>query len=211
MRLRPFVASSIIALVVIESHNAEASAILFTDRVAFNAAVNDVTLFGSFPDASCSQVSSVGFLCGVSFGPVHVSSSQPEVLSGGDLLTIVGDFPQVHFRTFHSVRDQVLIPVDAFGFDLVSIDSPLLLTFASFGGLEGSISLFEPSFVGVLLLNDTFNGFQFWLSSNTSVVQIDNVAVRAVPEPSSAMLVGAGAVVALLIWRRPRRFTGPVS
>jgi hypothetical protein len=208
MRLRPFVASSIIALVVIASHKAEASAILFTDRVAFNAAVNDATLFGSFPDPFCRPVSIFVSLCTVTFLPVEVSSFE-NIFQGGDLLTFVGDSPQVHFRIFRSVGDQVLIPVDAFGFDLVSIDSPLRLTFASFGGLEGSISLFEPSFVGVLLLNDTFNGFQFWPSSSTSVVQIDNVAVRAVPEPSSLMLVGAG--VTLLIWRRPRRFTGLVS
>lgn len=47
--------------------------------------------------------------------------------------------------------------------------------------------------MGVLLLNDTFNGFQFWPSSSTSVVQIDNVAVRAVPEPSSLLLFGVAA------------------
>ena len=38
MRLRPFVAASIIALVVIASHRAEASAILFTDRAVFELA-----------------------------------------------------------------------------------------------------------------------------------------------------------------------------
>jgi PEP-CTERM motif len=87
----------------------------------------------------------------------------------------------------------VSVSTPIFEFDLVSIDSPLLLTFASFGGLAGSISLFEPSFVGVLLLNDTFDGFQFWPSSSTSVVQIDNVAVRAVPEPSTLLLFGIAA------------------
>ena len=38
MRFRPFFASSIIVLVVIASHRAEASAILFTDRAAFELA-----------------------------------------------------------------------------------------------------------------------------------------------------------------------------
>ena len=202
MRLRPFFASSIIVLVVIASHTAEASAVLFTDRGDFNAAVNDVTLFGSFPGANCRQVSIVVSLCTVTFLPVEVISFE-DILQGGDRLTFGEDFADgfprtatVTFGTFRSVGDQVRIPVDAFGFDLVSLDSPLSLTFASFGGLEGSISLFEPSFVGVLLLNDTFNSFWFRPSSSTSVFQIDNVAVRAVPEPSTLLLFGiaAGAI-----------------
>ena len=45
----------VVAVIALVGRGAEASAILFTDRTAFNAAVGDVTLFTSFAEKSCES------------------------------------------------------------------------------------------------------------------------------------------------------------
>ena len=128
MRFRPFVAASIIALVAIASHRAEASAILFTDRAQFNAALNgDYQLFTEFPITDFSLINVLvasgnygGLLfAGDPFNTIQFGaslSSYPRPDSGGAL------------APFALTR-----PVTAIGFDLVASNVYFPSSYGSFG------------------------------------------------------------------------------
>ena len=220
MSFRPFVASSIIVLVMIASHKAEASAILFSDRGDFYAALNgEYQLFTEFPitDASFLPTTSVGIgdygglrFAGdvfnqISFGSSLSSYPRPD---GGFLAP--STLTQVTAIGFDLAASNVFLPGSFGPFDFSSpIPANALFTFGTTNGLVVQTTLTPLSFFGVLLFDDFFNGLAWGTAPHPSCgfcaqsVSIDNLAVQSVAEPSSALLLFTG-VSALLVARRRR-------
>ena len=187
MRLRPFFASSIIVLAVIASHRAEASAILFTDRAAFELA--------AAPNLSPLRVTDVDVIGGgqllYSYGdilPVFMDVGGPAVLlSIGD----AGVIPQggAPFGSGFIGVGQFTTPITAVGYDVLG-------TFM-FNGMP--VTTTSPIFFGYIFDQPTTHlplpqvalfpqpGSLPWQSFYTAT----DIAVRTVPEPSTALLFGS--------------------
>jgi len=96
MHLRPFVASCMLVLAVLASHKAEASAILFTNRGAFDAALNgEDQLFTEFPITDFSLLGS-NFTGIGDYGGVRFAGDIFNQISFGSVLS-TGNFPRSWF------------------------------------------------------------------------------------------------------------------
>ena len=187
MRLRPFFASSIIVLAVIASHRAEASAILFTDRAAFELA--------AAPNLSPLRVTDVDVIGGgqllYSYGdilPVFMDIGGPAVLlSIGD----AGVIPQggAPFGSGFIGVGQFTTPITAVGYDLLG-------TFM-FNGMP--VTTTSPIFFGYIFDQPTTHlplpevalFPQPGSLPRQSFYIASDIAVRTVPEPSTALLFGS--------------------
>ena len=228
MHLRPLIASCTFVLAVLASnHTAEASAILFTDRNDFDAAVGDHQLFNYFPP---QRIDPSGCFCWTAVtGGVEFTGGLDEMLWGpGPLNEFAGSL------SFHTLGAnptgagpwfiELTEQVTAFGFDLLSsgvspqfppggppVPNNVNFSFQTQHGVTLSTSLPPGSFLGVLLLDDIFTDLS--LRSDlpprpplySSGFTISNVAVQSVPEPATALLLSLGAMVLL----QRRRFTRP--
>jgi len=203
MRLRPFFASSLIVLVVIASHRAEASAILFTDRAAFELA--------AAPNLSPLRVTDADFIAAGQFVytygdilPVFI-----DVVGLSCCLLTVGDvgvIPQGGRQIGNSYAGAgaFTTPITAVGYDLLGTfmfnGMPVTATSPIFFGyifdqpttslpLPGIFCCTPPSFPGGVPQQGSYFA--------------SNIAVRTVPEPSTALLFGSA--FALLQGVRYRR------
>ena len=212
MRLRPFVASSIIVLVVIASHTAEASAILFNDRGQFDAALNgDFQSPTIFNRTGLSDIaySNDGTHPGVWFGGFigyHAYFYNPFMTTPS--VTAIG-FDYVNRTTF---SDTGPVPPPFLGVPFYDPNGPipdLLFTFKTAGGFNHTSIVPLGSFLGVMLLDEVFSDLKWETNANCgfciSLFVLDNLAVQTVPEPATALLVLVGAMVLL----QRRRFTRP--
>jgi hypothetical protein len=214
MRLRPFVVSSVIVLVAIASHKAEASAILFTDRGEFNAALNgDYQLFTEFPLNDLSQVGVQ--IVGWTGGGVRMVQDVSEIILG-PTIGVNGTFSLGRSNgLFISMTEQIT----AIGFDLASawlrqdgfppppaIPHDVRFSFRTEDGLNITTQLSAPSFFGAVLVDDIFTSLSLLTVSPGcpcyTGYTIDNLAVQSVPEPATALLLLVGAIVLL-----PHRLT----
>ena len=196
MRLRPFVASSIIVLAVIASHKAEASAILFTDRAAFELA--------AAPNLSPLRVTDADLIAGgqfvYTFGdilPVFI-----DVVGLSCCLQTVGDvgvIPQggEPFGNGYAGAGQFTTPITAVGYDVlgefmlngiaVNATSPIF-----FGYIFDQPTTYLPlPQVALFPRPGSLPRQGLYIATN--------VAVRTVPEPSTmfSSLLGTVAVVLL--------------
>jgi hypothetical protein len=194
------------------THAAEANAILFNDRAAFDAAVTGYQLFSDFPITGFDHGASIA---SGNYGGIKFS----------------GDFGSVHFgetlgATSPPFTSQlgtaITAPVTAVGFDLVqssytpdyvqSFPNSFIFSIGTTAGLNVSSFLTAQSFFGVLLLDDTFAkmSFQSGLAgcACSSTFAIDNLRVQSVPEPRTMSLVFLG-LGSLLVFRRQWRRSSP--
>ena len=219
MRLRPFVASSIFALVVIASHRAEASAILFNDRGQFDAALNGdyqsptALNFTGLTDIDYSNDGrESGCVGSAAFTAITPSSQSVHVDAH---VTAVG-FDLVATKTMSDAGFQPGVPL----YDPAGPIPDVLFTFKTVGGINSTSIVPLDSFLGVMLIDDVFSDLTWYTNADcgfcVSLFAIDNLAngtetitefvVREpVPEPATAVLVLAGAMV---LFQR-RRFTRP--
>jgi hypothetical protein len=211
----------IILMVVGLSKHAEASAILFTDRTAFDAALNgDYELFTDFPPNDLSLVSVL--IVGWTGGGLRILQDVSEIILGPSI-GVNGTFsPENGGANFLPIS--MTQQITAIGFDLVDawlqerqfpppvpprIPYDVQFSFRTEDGLNITTQLSAPSFFGAVLVDDVFSQLRLFTerpncgSPCATGFAIDNLAVQSVPEPATALLVLAGAAVLL----RRRRFT----
>jgi hypothetical protein len=218
MRLRSGLLSIALGSAALVSQRAEASPIIFTDRAAFEAAAepNILVTFDDIqpdrwapafcfqPASSCSYfVDSVAHVSSFSFTDNHSGVGGGALSLNFQAITGIGvDGP----------------PMIAIGFDVLPGDAvpgqfvglSWVVGVDPMGGpiREGvRLPADAPGFFG--LFADPIGGFE--LTTNTTgpglprSAILDNVAITSVPEPSTALLVLAGAMVL----SQRRRFTRP--
>jgi hypothetical protein len=227
--LRPLVASCTLSIAVLASiQPVEASAILFTDRAEFNAALNgEYQLFTDFPVTDFSLISAlvaIGDYGGLRFAgdPFNTIqfgaslSSYPRPDRGG-LLAPVALTQPVTAIGFDLVASNVYFPAGFGSFDFSSPNTTdALFSFETGNGLVVQTGLAPATFFGVLLRDDVFRSLGWATGAYPGCgfcaksVSIDNLAVQSVPEPSSALLLFTG-VSALLVARRRRASVRPAS
>jgi len=195
---------------------ADASAIIFTDRDAFNAAVQ--------PNAR------VGF-----DEPGHVSCDfnagcLPFLVFDGGLFRLREDFEVFASSNTSIVNGQIVlnsltiggfgfssvgttVPSLAVGFDVTPVGGPVTLTVIAGASPFPTFALNAPQFLGFLFDDPSTQlgwvvappnlcpGFEPQPGCRTSVAVIDNISLRTVPEPATVLLFGAGAT---LFTRRKR-------
>ena len=201
MRLRPYFASSIIVLVVIASHRAEASAILFTDRAAFELA--------AAPNLSPLRVTDADLIAGGQF-----------VYNYGDILPVFIDVVGLSCCV-QTVGDVGVIPQggDPFGNAFAGV-LPFSTPITAVG--YDVLGEFMLNGIAVNATSPIFFGYIFdQPTTHLPLPQValfprpgslprqglyiaTNIAVRTVPEPSTmfSFLLGTAAVV--LVARSPR-------
>jgi hypothetical protein len=225
MHLR-FVAASwmIVFSILASQRTAEASAILFTDRAQFDAALNgNYQLFTDFP---ITDFSLAGSFIGIgSYGGVRFAGDVFNQIAFGSALSSIGTPYQGPSNG--SLSPSLTQPVTAVGFDLLSsiesvydggpfpsssVPTDALFGFGTTNGMFVQTSVAPGSFFGVVLMGDVFSTL-FWSTAMAPncycgrAITIDNLAVQSVAEPSSAFLLFTG-VVALLARCRERRRAG---
>jgi len=184
---------------------AEANAILFNDRAAFDAAVSDYQLFSNFGITGFDHGAS---LVKGNYGGIEFSGDFGSVAFGATLGATSPPFTS-------QLGTAITAPVTAVGFDLVqssytpddvqSFPNSFIFSIGTAGGLNVSAQLTAQSFFGVLLLDDTFANMAFqsgWAGcACTTTFAIDNLRVQSVPEPRTMSLVFLG-LGSLLVFRR---------
>ncbi len=196
MRLRPFVAASIIALVVIASHKAEASAILFNDRAAFELAAAPNLSPLRVTDADLIAAGQIVYTYG-DILPVFV-----DVVGLSCCLQKVGDVGLIPrggepYGNGYAGVGQFTTPITAVGYDVwgefmlngiaVNATSPI---FFGFIFDQPTTHLPLPQ-VALFPQPDSLPRQGLYFAAN--------IAVRTVPEPSTvfSFLLGTAAVVLL--------------
>jgi len=205
MRLLP------VAVLLLFSSAASAAPVLFDNRAAFDAAVGAHQLFTEFPLEKTRD--STYDVAGV-FGAVTIRQEAFE-LNWGETLGPNGLHSDGHFGSSY-LGVGITSPLRAIGFDLLTAGGS---TLTSFDPVTGLLTLAQPvpttfrfgfttlngvtqyvsaepgTFVGALLYDDAFQ----WVSLTNradcycySSFAIDNLAVAAVPEPTTAILLGLG-------------------
>jgi hypothetical protein len=218
------------------AQHAEAAPIIFTDRDDFYAVVqpNAIATFDEFVPGLFAAP--VGVWCATPYGDPFCGGVADDFLRlaaydaipsnpfNGNLQLVVPGYS----GTFFNLVDGS--PFLGFGFDVSA--SPIQSVNVGWYGPtpenSGFLTFFSPTFVGLYfpfappttMLVDAFVGPPFPSSNVLSPrVVVDNIAVRTVPEPSSALLVLAGASPLLLARRRraghskdaPFRPIGPLA
>jgi len=166
MRLRSGLFAFAVVCAAIGSSKAEASAILFTDRDAFNAAVGEHQLFTEFP-LNIILPAPISIFGGNYGGVVMVQDIQD--INIGDVIGVSGT--NSAFSSGYGLMMGVTKPLTAIGFDLVSatrFEGPSLIgpsvpndvrfSFGTHNGFNITTQLSAPSFFGALLVDDVFTG-----------------------------------------------------
>jgi hypothetical protein len=206
MRFRPFFASSIIALVVIASHRAEASAILFTDRAAFELA--------AAPNLSPLRVTDADLIAAGQFVytygdilPVFV-----DVVGLSCCVQTVGDVGVIPrggepYGNSYAGVGQFTTPITAVGYDIwgefmlngiaVNATSPIF-----FGFIFDQPTTYLPLPQVALFPRPGSVPRQ-------GLYVATNIAVRTVPEPSTISLLICGLIVVFAASTRSTRSRRP--
>jgi hypothetical protein len=211
MRQMKIVCACIIALAVLGTR-AEASAIIFTDRDAFNAAAQ--------PNAR------VGF-----DEPGHVSCDfnagcPPFLVFDDGLFRLREDFEVFSSSSTSIVNGQIVlnsltiggfgfssvgttVPSLGIGFDVTPVGGPITLTVIAGTSPFLTFALNAPQFLGFLFDEPSTQlgwavsppnfcpGLEPQPGCRTSVAVIDNITLRTVPEPATAILFTAATAVFL--------------
>jgi hypothetical protein len=190
---------------------AEANAILFDNRAAFDAAVTGYQLFSDF---GITGFDHGAFTVSGSYGGIEFSGDEGYVNFGPTLGATSPPFTS-------QLATAITAPVTAVGFDLVqsyytsdyvqSFPNSFIFSMGTAAGLNINALLSAQNFFGVLLLDDTFTNLSFQSGFAgcvcTSTFAIDNLRVQSVPEPRTMSLVFL-AFGSLLVFRRKwRRFS----
>ncbi len=183
----------------------KAMPIVFTDRASFTAAVGNYTLLTlDSPDPVptsqlISQVNNGYFNATYSnlFTVTYDSAAFKPSMPGGAPPGLVAFGAGGGFTTV----GKVLQPVTAFGFDVVhTVSTPSFLV------LNGTAyQLNGLSFLGWLL--DTPSTLDMYNTANggPAVFEIDNVVIKSVPEPSTAVFLFCSGVVVVWLTELVRR------
>ena len=184
---------------------AEADAILFNDRAAFDAAVSGYQLFSDFPITGFDHGASL--VIG-NYGGIEFSGDFGSVNFGETLGATSPPFTS-------QLGTAITAPVTAVGFDLVqssytpdyvqSFPNSFIFSIGTAAGLNLNALVTAQSFFGVLLLDDTFANMSFQSGpagcACSTTFAIDNLRVQSVPEPRTMSLVFLG-LGSLLVFRR---------
>jgi hypothetical protein len=199
-----------------------AAPVLFDNRADFNAAVGAHLLFTDFP---LQHVPPTFDFTG-NFGGFVVRQEGFELNWGAAIgpngFHTEGQGGQAHLGV---VLDR---PLRAIGFDLLSataatspsyipgvfplptperVPTDLLFAFSTLAGEQGGRSVAPGTFFGALLYDDAFDFVSLRTSAGclcSTAFSIDNLAVQAVPEPSTMLLLSAG-LMGLVMVRQFRR------
>jgi PEP-CTERM motif-containing protein len=188
---------------------AQAGAILFTDRTAFDQAVGGTTLLDFNNPTTCQQRPNDPGTCVASYGGLvqfwfdHAGFPAPP----GDPMP-----PAIPFGLGgQTVGTTLLQPVTAMGFDLIPLGTGVRV---QVGGQ--SYNLDKPQFFG-FLFDSPFTGslpvagqplfggppgFAAPFGETLSVFALDNLSLQTVPEPATLLTFGAAASFLLGFRRR---------
>lgn len=170
-----------------------ATSIFFTDRTAFNAVVGDTTAITFDSPAVWTPHTYPDGTINYDFGTLTQSGF---LTAGGDREISVGVNSIPGAFCFCSTFGaggwgvNTIYPVLAIAADFTPLQPNALI---SFGGAKFILS--EPQFIGVLFSepSGTYIGESFGLTSpEASPFFIENLTIKAVPEPASALLLGVG-------------------
>jgi hypothetical protein len=209
MRLQPSVLSLVVVVAVIGiPQHAEADAVLFNNRAAFDAALNGE--YQLFTDFEINFQNPPAFIVGGNYGGLLFSDDEAYI-GFGETLSF---FPPIGSHSTGPCCTSVTRTVTAVGFDVIASEHhpesgpptsvPLFFGFSTNGGLGATVTVLPGTFVGLLLIDDTLAEFSLinhdadtpFESLSGTLIAIDNLAVQTVPEPSTLLLFGmaAGAV-----------------
>ena len=170
---------------------AEAGPVVFTDRDVFNLVVGEHTLITFDDPLPCQRIrfSCVVTISGVDFGVFAEIVPEGSIIQDA-LTTTAGSAVFAGFPA----------GTIAVGFDLAF--SPGVGASVSFSPGIPTFALTEPGFFGLLSPGVDLTGV-LWSPLNCCAqeVQIDNVAVKTVPEPATGVMFGAAAVLIFCRWR----------
>lgn len=198
-----------VTVVTLFSVPAMATSMVFTDRVTFNAAVGShalLTLDAPDPVPTSQLVSQVnnGYfnatysdLFTVTYDSAAFNPSRPGGAPSGQVVFGAGG----GFTTIGKIGQ----PATAFGFDIVhTVSSPSFLV------LNGTAyQLNGLSFLG--WLSDTPSTFEMYNTSHgtPAVFVIDNVAIKTVPEPSTAIFLVLSVLMVVCLTRLTQKCAHP--
>jgi len=204
--------------------SAYAAPVLFDNRADFDAAVGAHQLFTDFAVTHIPGT----FDLGGNFGGLGFSREGTDFFFGSTL-GVVGQFAEGNGGRV-SLTAAITSPVRAVGFDVLFaaaatgpssgvVDGqfqllnpaivPTTLTFAfeTLAGEQRALSVAPGSFIGALLYDDSFSRLSMGTDAGClcgTSFAIDNLAVQAVPEPSTTVLLSTG-LAGLLMLRQFRR------
>ena len=168
---------------------AESAPILFTDRDAFNQAVGDSTVV-TFDQPEACTYDFVRRTCTVTYDNLvtFVFDAVGGVGVNSDSITLG--------RSGLAANGRVIMPVTAFGFDVIDAGQGLV----PFGGQWFQLN--GPQFFGLLSDTPFMPQFGYAPLGFTAPYSIDNLVVKTVPEPATVVLISLGCAAIGLSRRR---------